>query len=149
MIIDTFVFGGDHERVRLNVFIEPLDVDEKTVYVVGLTNPGEGIPSQEKLREIALSAETVSPFEGSLTLNELCKYIQDAVHSGTWAAPLLIPEQLLEISAPLNPYEEGLADAARGLHYNANPHVGGTKEADDWDEGWLKGRSGNLDELKH
>lgn len=147
MIIDSFAVDGGHEKVYLNIFIEPLQTEEKTVYVVGLTNPGETIPSLEQLREIALNAETVSPFETSVTLDELSAYIQDSVHSGTWATPFLISEHSLEIDAPASAYDEGVADATRGLHCSANPHVGGTKEADDWHEGWLNGQRGNFHDI--
>lgn len=149
MIIDSFSFDGERETVWLNVFIEPLEIDEKTMYIVDIANAGEGIPSPQKLREIALTAETIAPSEEPLSLELLCAYIQDSVNSGTWATPFLISEQLLDIGAPMSAFEEGLSDAARGLHYNANPHVEGTKEADEWDEGWSVGRNGDFDGLTH
>jgi hypothetical protein len=40
-------------------------------------------------------------------------------------------------------------DAARGLHFNANPHPNGADEAATWDEGWLAGRDGTFDDLEH
>ncbi len=149
MIIDSFSFDSDNERAWFNVFIEPVDIDEKIFYVVGVVESGEGIPTKEKLHAIALQAETISPFEKPVTLNDLCIHIQDAIQAGTWETPFLISEPLLEISAPLSAYEEGVADAVRGLHYNANPHLEGTTEADDWDEGWVAGRKGNFEGLKH
>ena len=149
MIVDSFTFDSENEKVLLNIFIEPLQIEEKTVYVVGLINPDETIPSQEQLREIALNAETVSPFEHSVTLDELSAYIQESVRSGTWATSFLISEHSLEIDAPASAYDEGLADATRGLHCSANPHVSGTKEADDWEEGWLEGQRGNFEDFNN
>lgn len=149
MIVDSFEYNNEHERTWCNVYIEPLESKEKTIYVVGIVNPGEQIPSQEDLRQIALTAEAITPFEEALSLDSLCSYIRDAIHSGTLVTPFLISEQLLEMNVPANCYEEGVADAARGLHYNANPHVEGTIEADDWDAGWLVGHDGKLEDLRH
>lgn len=118
--------------------------------LVGVTSPGEGIPLKHKLQEMALVAETISPFTQAVTLEVLCDYIQTAeVNSGTWAVPFLISEELIQVNAPISAFEEGRADAARGRHYNANPHIAGTAEADEWDEGWMEGRDGNFDDLKH
>ena len=149
MIIDSFSVTTDNENSWCNVFIEPVDIEGKTVYVVGLSNPGEGIPSAGALHQIALTAETISPFQNAVSLEVLCTLIQDAVRSGTWAAPFVISEDLIKIEAPASAFKEGQSDAIRGLHFNANPHLHGTQEADDWDEGWAVGRSGNFDGLNH
>lgn len=149
MIIDSFSVTTDGENNWCNVFIEPVDIEGKTAYVVGLSNLGEGIPSADALHKIALTAETISPFEHAISLEVLCTLIQDAVRSGTWSSPFVISEELIKIETPASAFEEGQSDAIRGLHYNANPHLDGTQEADDWDEGWVIGRSKNFDGLNH
>lgn len=149
MIVDSFELNNDCENAWCNIYIEPSESGEKTIYVVGIVNAGEQLPSQEDLKKIALSAETITPFDEPLSLESLCSYIRDAIHSGTCVTPFLIPEQFLEMNVPANCYEEGVADAARGLHHNANPHIEGTVEADDWNAGWLVGRKGDLEDLKH
>lgn len=149
MIVHSFSYDDGHEHIWQNVFIEPVDMAGRTMYLVGVTSPGEGIPTKPKLQEMALIAEAISPFKQAVTLETLCDYIQTSVYSDTWAVPFLISEDLIQISAPTSAFEEGRADAARGMHYNANPHIVGTAEADDWDEGWVEGRDGNFDDLKH
>lgn len=149
MIVHSFSYDNGQEHTWQNIFIEPVDIAGQTMYLVGVTSPGEGIPSKHKLQEMALLAETISPFRQAVTLEVLCDYIQTAVNSGTWAVPFLISEELIQVNAPTSAFEEGRADAARGMHYNANPHIAGTAEADEWDEGWMEGRDGNFDDLKH
>lgn len=149
MIVHSFSYDDGHEHIWQNVFIEPVDMAGQTMYLVGVTAPGEGIPSKQKLRGMALVAETISPFTQAVSLEVLCDYIQTAVRVGTWTAPFLISEELIQISAPTSAFEEGRADAARGMHYNASPHIAGTVEADELDEGWVEGRNGNFDDLKH
>ncbi|PUA27443.1 MAG: hypothetical protein B0W54_12750 [Cellvibrio sp. 79] len=149
MIVHSFPFEHEDENSWYNVFIEPLDADGNVMYLIGLTKPGEGIPSNERLKEIALTAETISPFDHSISLPALCILIEDSMRSGTLKTPFLIPEKLIEIKTPSSAFEEGQYDAARGLHYNANPHVEGTPEFDEWDEGWVAGRGGNLEGLRH
>lgn len=149
MIIDSFHVDAGCEHTWCNVYIEPLHIDGKVMYLVGTTAPGEGIPPKEQLYRFAEMAETVSVFNNGLTLEALCILIKDAVQSGTWGTPFLISEKLIDIPAPCSPYEEGLADAVRGLHYNANPYKDGTEFADQWDEGWAEGRAGNFVGLRH
>lgn len=149
MIVDSFPFDNGYEHTWQNVFIEPVEMSGKTLYLVGLCDPGEGIPSRGKLNEMALMAETISPFDNAVTLEVLCSYVKDAAHMGTWAAPFLISENLIEINAPTSAFEEGRSDAARGLHYNANPYAEKTVEFDEWDEGWLAGSDGNFWSLRH
>ncbi len=149
MIVHSFPFVHEDENIWYNVFIEPIDADEKVMYLIGLSKPGEGIPPKEKLKEIALTAETISPFEHVVSLPALCTFIQDAMHAGTWETPFLISEKLIEIKAPASAFEEGQSDAARGLHYNANPYAEQTMEFDEWDEGWIAGCGGNFEDLTH
>ena len=84
MIVHSFHFEHEDENTWYNVFIEPLDTDDKMMYLVGLTKPGEGIPSEERLKEIALTAETISPFNHTISLPALCILIEDSMRSGTW-----------------------------------------------------------------
>ena len=149
MIVDSFPFNHEDEHSWFNVFIEPVDIRGKTMYLVGRSHLGEGIPKREKLQEMALTAETITPFDETVSLEALCSYIRDSMSAGTWEVPFLISEEIIEMRAPSSAYEEGAFDAARGLHYNANPHAEGTEEADQWDEGWLAGRDGDFDDLKH
>lgn len=37
---------------------------------------------------------------------------------------------------PATPYDEGYLAFIRREHYNTNPHIENTTEADDWDQGW-------------
>jgi len=149
LIVDCFSLDSGHERILCNVFIEPVDVQGTTLYVVGTCDPGEGIPKPQTLQELASMAETIRPFEKPVSLEGLCSYIRESVVAGTWATHFLISEALVEARAPQSAFEEGMFDAARGLHFNANPHPDGTDEAGQWDEGWLAGRDGRFDELEH
>lgn len=49
--------------------------------------------------------------------------------AGTLETPFLISERLIEIKAPTSAFEEGQSDAARGLHYTANPYAEGTADS--------------------
>lgn len=148
MIVNCFSIDNGHEHTWCNVFIEPVDIHGATLYVVGTCDPGEGIPKGQTLQELASTAETVTPFEKPISLEALCSYIRESVAAGTWATPFLISEALVEARAPQSAFEEGMFDAARGLHFNANPHPDGTDVAGQWDEGWLAGHDGRFDELE-
>lgn len=47
MIVHSFPFVHEDENIWYNVFIEPLDADEKVLYLVGITKPGKGIPPKK------------------------------------------------------------------------------------------------------
>lgn len=148
MIVHSFSLEHHDEDVWYNIFIEPLDLDEKLLYLVGLSKSGEGIPTKEELRKIALNAETISPFEHTVSIQALCTLIEDSLHAATLEVPFLISEKLIEIKTPVSAFEEGQYDATRGLHYNANPYVKGTNEFNEWDEGWESGLEGITRDLK-
>lgn len=102
MIVDSIPFNHEDEHSWFNVFIEPVDIRGKTMYLVGRPHLGEGIPKREKLQEMAPTAETITPFDEAVSLDALCSYIRDSMDAGTWEMPFLISEEIIEIRVPLS-----------------------------------------------
>lgn len=57
--------------------------------------------------------------------------------------------QLNESGLPATPYDEGYLAFIRREHYNSNPHIENTSEADEWDAGWADAEMDNPGKFLH